>query len=125
MRERTLLNFMSALDRIKQHLQTFPELSEKLAVVDFDEMMEHINDKAKKEAVGGVACIEDNDVFGWAVEFVTNYDPNAPKKPKKVETPKKVEAKKEEVKKEEPASKEMHKEDGTKADQINIFGRFE
>jgi len=128
---------MNIIDKVQAYLITVPELQDKVSKLTpsaYQKLEEHLYDKAMKEAPEGArgVAIDDPDVFGWATEWVQNYDPNAKEetvmdKPlkerveeiKNTPTPKNVE------KQEKPAAKELHKEDGTKADQINIFGRFE
>lgn len=52
-----------------------------------DEMWEYIKSEAKKQAKNGCACIEDNQVYEWAVHYYDEDDI-------KVESSKKVDKKK-------------------------------
>lgn len=115
---------MSAIDRIKAHLET-TDLKDKLATLkeeDLEDMMFHINDKAQKEAINGVACIEDNDVFGWAYEWVMNFNPSKPKKEQK-EVKSKPKAKDKSKPAEKPKKAEIKpKKSDIKVKQTDLFG---
>jgi hypothetical protein len=105
-----------------------------------------ITGEAKKKAVSGCACIEDAEVFGWAMHYfeedaikecktapsakVTATKKEAPA-PKEEEAPKPVEPPKEEIpkaeppKKAKPASKKKAKADSTIfEEQTSLFDMF-
>ena len=69
---------------------------------------EYIKNEARKKAVNGCACIEDAEVFGWAVHFFEEdaISETAPKAAKADTKPKS----KKEVKKAAPAMKEKKQE---------------
>jgi hypothetical protein len=45
--------------------------------------MDFIRNEAKKKAVNGCACIEDKEVFGWAIHYFEEETLNEEKKPVK------------------------------------------
>ena len=49
--------------------------------------MDAIKEKAKKQAKGGVAMIEDHMVYGWAAEYFGLAPAAAPKEMPKAQTP--------------------------------------
>lgn len=129
---------MNAIDRIKEELWIEAQHYEderlcikykKLTDSDFNDLMDYIENKAKKEKVNGIACIEDNDVYGWAFEWLMNYDPvkaqadreNAKKKKKEVKSKPKAKDKPKPVEKPKKAEIEPKKAD-IKVKQTDLFG---
>jgi len=52
-----------------ENLVNTPENIEKLSKKPLNEAFENIKSQAQKEAKNGVACIHENEVFGWFREF--------------------------------------------------------
>lgn len=83
---------MSGIEKVKNYLLSQDITKDKAKELNEDvlsEMWKHITDKAQKEEIDGCACIEEKDVYGWATEWLLNYNPS--KKTKAVPDKKKVE----------------------------------
>ncbi len=65
-----------------------------------DGVIGYVREKARMQASGGVACIPDDEVYGWAVHYILEDDLDS-EKSSRWQTPPKTEEKKEEVKAEE------------------------
>ena len=79
--------------------------------------MDYIRNEAKKKAVNGCACIEDKEVFGWAIHYFEEESLSEEKKP--TENKPVVKA---EVKEKKPSPKPKAKEQDVQLEgQLDIF----
>lgn len=82
--------------------------------------MDFIRNEAKKKAVNGCACIEDKEVFGWAIHYFEEESLNEEKK--STENKPVVKA---EVKEKKPSPKPKAKEQDVQLEgQLDIFDIF-
>lgn len=95
---------------------------------DLKEMAEYIKGLAKKEAVNGVAIIEDETVYGWAKEYFTKSNKELGIKKYKIEKVKHGDVKKVEIKDEDDEfgsifgeTIENAQEEKKEVDQISLF----
>ena len=109
--------FQKPLFKIYMYLKLRPDMDEKYLNPEksMDQMYEYIKSQVKKQAVNGVAMIEDSVVYGLAIHYFdeSNEDLGIKKeeiKPKKIEVPKTV------VKQIEPPKKEESEH------QLTLFG---
>ena len=106
------------LNIIVKHLMEHTELDQAFLNEEknYKDMAEYIKGKAKKQATGGVAVIEDATVFKWAIDYFVKS--NEELKITKITT-KKPEIQK--VKNEE-SSTEDNKDKKEEIEQISLFG---
>lgn len=86
-----------------------------------DGCMNYIKEEAKKQAVNGCACIEDKEVFGWAIHYFEEDSIKEGEVKKTTPAPEKKQETKPEKKKAEPKPKKVEKEEPQLEGQLNIF----
>lgn len=70
-------NLKTKIDVIYQHLMTIPGMGEKMRnpKKTITDMFKYIENQARKQAVKGCAMVEDQEVFGWAVHYYDEENP--------------------------------------------------
>lgn len=70
-------NLKTPIDKIFKHLMSIPGMDVKMRNPEksITDMWQFIEDNARKQATGNMACIEDEVVYGWAVHYYDEDDP--------------------------------------------------
>lgn len=70
-------NLKTKIDVIYRYLMTVPGMDEKMRNPNktVTDMFKYIENQARKQAVAGCAMIEDQEVFGWAVHYYDEENP--------------------------------------------------
>lgn len=108
-------NLQKQYFKIFMHLKNRPDMDEKFLNPEktMAQMYEYIKEQVKKQAVNGVAMIEDAVVYGMAVHYFDETNEDLGIKKKEI-VPKKKEEKKQGISKIEPPKKEER-------EQISLF----
>lgn len=108
----------SALLKVVEYLLSRKDMNEKYLNEEktLKQMVEYIRSEAKKKASNGIAMIEDDEVYGWAIHYFD--EPNEKLKLSKVE--KSIE-KKEIEKINKPEKKENKNKNWIPEGQISLF----
>lgn len=108
-------NLQKQYFKIFMHLKNRTDMDEKFLNPEktMAQMYEYIKEQVKKQAVNGVAMIEDAVVYGMAVHYFDESNEDLGIKKKEI-VPKKKEEKKQEISKIEPPKKEER-------EQISLF----
>lgn len=70
-------NLKTKIDVIYRHLMSIPDMDAKMRNPNktITDMFKYIEKQARKQAVNGCAMIEDPEVFGWAVHYYDEENP--------------------------------------------------
>lgn len=70
-------NLKTKIDVIYRHLMSIPDMDAKMRNPNktITDMFKYIEKQARKQAVNGCAMIEDQEVFGWAVHYYDEENP--------------------------------------------------
>lgn len=70
-------NLKTPIDKIFKHLMSIPGMDMKMRNPEksITDMWQFIEENARKQATGNMACVEDEVVYGWAVHYYDEDDP--------------------------------------------------